>query len=536
MINSSEKNNFSVARTGTPYSHQSTNNTNNKKQFVSNGSMSINAATSKETTHWCSDALHDLLGFADTALASYLISVARKSKPPTNPFNAVLEVLEEGGCTAPVDQQHVFARNLVQRVLGTTARSGTTAQQRQVNNADWVKAASKYKLVDVDDFPDDSKDGEVISKSTKDNGPSKSAETSYDLTRKDKKNDKKRRYRNSNNGDVDDEQNDGRTTYNGEQSIKYRETRTRRRSANNNDESEIDAEKSALTADEVAELDRERDIRERDEMVQRMLDRDQKNTKQKVKLEQQDEEYEKQIETEQRLLKGESVVDEKTGNTLSLERLREQSRRAYLKKREERELTLLKQSLEDEETLFKGAKLTEAEQKRIELSRQILAVVDERGTKEDKHDGFYHLPDELDVKQSKTSQDEALLTSRYVETKREKTEGELWEESQTQKAAGFKKKTTTKVDEYELVFDDQIDFVMQESTKGYDRRNKKHISKLMKEQQIEKEYPESRPITEHEKILAGRKKLPVFPYREEFLAAVKDHQILILVGETGSGW
>jgi pre-mRNA-splicing factor ATP-dependent RNA helicase DHX16 len=42
-------------------------------------------------------------------------------------------------------------------------------------------------------------------------------------------------------------------------------------------------------------------------------------------------------------------------------------------------------------------------------------------------------------------------------------------------------------------------------------------------------------LTEHEKILAGRKKLPVFPYREEFLAAVKEHQILVLVGETGSG-
>eukprot|EP01083_Nonionella_stella_P214232 772023_1 len=42
-------------------------------------------------------------------------------------------------------------------------------------------------------------------------------------------------------------------------------------------------------------------------------------------------------------------------------------------------------------------------------------------------------------------------------------------------------------------------------------------------------------LTKHQKILVGRKKLPVFPYREEFLAAVKDHQVMILVGETGSG-
>jgi pre-mRNA-splicing factor ATP-dependent RNA helicase DHX16 len=33
----------------------------------------------------------------------------------------------------------------------------------------------------------------------------------------------------------------------------------------------------------------------------------------------------------------------------------------------------------------------------------------------------------------------------------------------------------------------------------------------------------------------GRKKLPIFKYREEILAAVKDHQVLVLSAETGSG-
>ena len=40
---------------------------------------------------------------------------------------------------------------------------------------------------------------------------------------------------------------------------------------------------------------------------------------------------------------------------------------------------------------------------------------------------------------------------------------------------------------------------------------------------------EMRPATKHEKILEGRKN------REEFLAALQEHQVLILVGETGSG-
>lgn len=42
-------------------------------------------------------------------------------------------------------------------------------------------------------------------------------------------------------------------------------------------------------------------------------------------------------------------------------------------------------------------------------------------------------------------------------------------------------------------------------------------------------------LTPHQRITAGRKKLPVYAYREEFLKAVQEHKVLIVVGETGSG-
>lgn len=32
-----------------------------------------------------------------------------------------------------------------------------------------------------------------------------------------------------------------------------------------------------------------------------------------------------------------------------------------------------------------------------------------------------------------------------------------------------------------------------------------------------------------------RESLPVYHYREEFLAAIKEHQVIIIEGETGSG-
>ena len=42
-------------------------------------------------------------------------------------------------------------------------------------------------------------------------------------------------------------------------------------------------------------------------------------------------------------------------------------------------------------------------------------------------------------------------------------------------------------------------------------------------------------MSEHEKLLAVRKRLPVYPYRDEFLAALAAHPVLVVVGETGSG-
>ena len=36
-------------------------------------------------------------------------------------------------------------------------------------------------------------------------------------------------------------------------------------------------------------------------------------------------------------------------------------------------------------------------------------------------------------------------------------------------------------------------------------------------------------------MLASRQELPMFPYRDDMLAAIEEHQILIVVAETGSG-
>lgn len=47
--------------------------------------------------------------------------------------------------------------------------------------------------------------------------------------------------------------------------------------------------------------------------------------------------------------------------------------------------------------------------------------------------------------------------------------------------------------------------------------------------------PPSAQAQQKESIQAVRRSLPVFPFREELLTAIANHQVLIIEGETGSG-
>lgn len=51
----------------------------------------------------------------------------------------------------------------------------------------------------------------------------------------------------------------------------------------------------------------------------------------------------------------------------------------------------------------------------------------------------------------------------------------------------------------------------------------------------EREAKKAAAKSEFEALQAERAALPIFPYRDQLLEAVAEHQILIIVGETGSG-
>jgi len=557
---------------------------------------------------WCSDALHDLLGYSDSSLASYLTSTAKKSKS----YHSILQVLQQGG-VQPTNTQHQskdailtqFAKELFAKCQPTPSSSSATSlssgvvhtnsikntRESRVTHADMMKKAKTYELLQDDN--DDYAPMKASSHSKANNSKSKEASTTKVSSKKlnsskikERKQNMRRRRSYSTESESSDSNTDNKHLNESKGNLSSKSRSSRR-------------EKSHLSASERTEIDREKDLQERDEFVKRLQSRDSKQTKRKSKKKHRS--SSKYSDSDSRNSDSDSssssanhkssrtqkrndsskrdlnYIDEKTGTEFSIGQLRKESRRAYLKKREEKELSLLEQSLRDEEELFgnHASDLTTAERKKLELSRKILAMARQRnkdGAYDNEadndggdiaraqQDGFYRLPDDYEQHQkTRAEQNSKLLSSRYIEEKVEKSEQELWEEKQKNRVYGFgskkKKRKRPGVDggqdqavedgdsqekKYDYVFEDQIDFVMTDSAKGYDQRepNKQKSDFLAKYQEnkaLEKVKQEKVILTAREKMLDGRKKLPVYPYREEFLAAVKDNQVLILVGETGSG-
>jgi pre-mRNA-splicing factor ATP-dependent RNA helicase DHX16 len=216
-----------------------------------------------------------------------------------------------------------------------------------------------------------------------------------------------------------------------------------------------------------------------------------------------------------------------------LAELRLRSRQQYLAKREAEKLALLrKQVAEETAELRSGVKLTEREKAEFAKNREILRLAEERARIDDYQDG-YRLPEQYGVDSKKK---EEALYKRHVERdefgrERHVTEYEEWEREQTVKAkAQIKRPEREDEGEYDFILDeDAITFVRDPSK--------------FQQQQGDGLTPEQRAVLDKieaaekaaKTIQEVRQSLPVYAYRDEFLAAVKEHQVIILVGETGSG-
>ncbi|SCU80248.1 LADA_0B05930g1_1 [Lachancea dasiensis] len=234
---------------------------------------------------------------------------------------------------------------------------------------------------------------------------------------------------------------------------------------------------------------------------------------------------------------GEPETDERNRsvNPSQVDDLRILARERYLNDREslklqvlQKELTLLEQDVAREG----WDSLTKIEQDEITLKRELISLVQQRDGSSGEsrfrfQDDYVDEDGHVDV-----ARKQQLLQRKPTQQLEPKTRQQLWEEQQLESAV----KASGDVDaihvagsrQYEFVFDDDalIDFTgddentLPEVESAYDQ---KLLDELDREQ------------TRLQSIQDTRRSLPVYRFREPLLSAIKEHQVLIVVGETGSG-
>ena len=203
--------------------------------------------------------------------------------------------------------------------------------------------------------------------------------------------------------------------------------------------------------------------------------------------------------------------------------LRERSRQDYLKKREQRELDLLRFQIKDEDFMFAGEELTEAERQKTELNKKLLDIATNRVG--DLAEGIkaYRMPDQVDEKT--TSEREKVLNARYIDQSAEKTEQQVWEEQQIGRVGPSREIIPSNpADECDMLLEDQIEFIENEIMAGKDLHLEPAVAA-----------PSSEVKDARAAMDEVRQSLPIFRYRDDILKTVEKNKVVILVGETGSG-
>ena len=299
--------------------------------------------------------------------------------------------------------------------------------------------------------------------------------------------------------------------------------------------------------EEKARRNREDDIRERDAFAERMRERDRDKTKRLVEDRSSKVSAGAAAEAAERRRLG----DDTEARVLAMPSLRERSRQQYLTKREIQQIELLRREIGDEEALFRGMKVTKREQEALDRKKQLLELVEARLKIDDKLEG-YQLPEDYITEQGKIDKKkkEGVLYQRYEEAKPKDdqfvTDVDQWEQSQTVHST-FRTGAMDKqeiIEDYEYVFDESqtIQFVMENTMSGeqLSARDKLIMQQVEEAQKrgtlfIYHCLPICSPRSTAQTIEETRKSLPIYQFRDDILAAVKEHQVLIVVAETGSG-
>lgn len=256
--------------------------------------------------------------------------------------------------------------------------------------------------------------------------------------------------------------------------------------------------------------------------------------------------------------------------------LREESRLRYLDDREGKQIDLVRNQITEEKKMFAGMKLTETEELLFKLKeKQFNMALDTKNNTSEVE--MYKPPEQYETEDGKIDfrKKANIIFSRYNEVKPDLKDEEIWEQKQIQRSKNklgsgatpqmSDNQSTAAGTVFEQMGLPEIDFVQfdimkeqlakrkkeKKQKKDKKKRNRSNSSsesnqeggeKINQESQLSQKFATPKNIvkaepqlTAREKMAIDKKSLPIFSHREKLLELVRDNQVVVLVGETGSG-
>lgn len=444
-------------------------------------------------SNWVSDQLINLIGLSESAVVSFVVSVAKRATD-----GARLAQQLEGAGLPPTQATRTFANELLQR-FSTQAPVAPSAYRQQEDKA--VALAAKNRKYVMLDFSDEEPDTAE---------PPPAPSTTKLPSRAELKAERHLRKKQSEAENV-------------EEQPAVSVSRKKRAW-------EEEPEDEAADAERKAEVERQQDQREKEEFEARLQARDDEKTRrlveQRIPKEELEDAARRKYETE----------EEKQG---LLPKLRDYSRQQYLSKREDVKLQEMEDAIRDEEMMFSDVKLSKKEQAELTYKKEVLRLAKEKRAHLDAIEDrdVYRMPESYDAEGTNHNDKRyEVLTARYKEVDEDEEEGvapwkeqENWESHQIASASlrTGAKDIKSKQKSYDYVFEDSIAFVMDQVLAG------EQVGESDSEDEKEKRAREKR--TKFEALQHSRTLLPMYEYREPLLKAIAEYQTLVIVGETGSG-
>uniref|UniRef100_A0ACD5TH42 Uncharacterized protein n=1 Tax=Avena sativa TaxID=4498 RepID=A0ACD5TH42_AVESA len=428
-----------------------------------------------------SDRLMALLGYSEVMVVQLVLRLARDS---ASAADLAARLVDLAGLPSSADTV-AFAED-VHGMFPRKAAAGASEYQKQVREAAaFARKQSAFKLLDEEEEEEEESTGATAAAASS--------------------SDNKKRFRKKNaasQGDVDDD--DADAVHDSGRNVRARRVPAEDAGHDDSCGDELDE----IDRDQVEKAQLDRHIRERDAASTRKV-MDRKPTKH---------------------------VQDRRSDAMDIAELRNASRFEYLQKRTDRKVKEMHDEIIDHEYLFQDVKLTDAEQRDHRRNKEIYELVKDRAKKhDDAGDYYYRMPDAYDAA-SNVDQEKrfAVATRRYDDPddaprdgkKRSNfSEQEAWEEQQIRKSRlhfGSNDGGRAAGDGYGLVFDTAVDFV-------------KSVVQAGDGEMDELAEAIDTKVALHRELQDERKNLPVYQLKDDLLKAIEEYQVLIIVGETGSG-